>query len=58
MEQQAELRQQTATRQRERHQRAFDLQRRWLWRILGYAALVLSVIVIGLPIYWMLIASL
>jgi len=57
MEQQAELRQQTATRQRERHQRAFDLQRRWLWRILGYAAIVLSVIVIGLPIYWMLIAS-
>lgn len=28
-----------------------------IWRWLGYAAIVLSVLVIGLPIYWMLIAS-
>lgn len=28
-----------------------------MWRVLGYLAIMLSVVVIGLPIYWMLIAS-
>ncbi len=28
-----------------------------IWRVLGYLAIMLSVVIIGLPIYWMLIAS-
>ncbi|MDW8215122.1 MAG: carbohydrate ABC transporter permease, partial [Roseiflexaceae bacterium] len=39
-------------------QRALAMRRVWLWRIAGYAAIAVSVVVIGLPIYWMLIASL
>ncbi len=29
-----------------------------MWRMAGYAAIIVSVLVIGLPIYWMLVASL
>lgn len=39
-------------------QRALALRERWLWRMAGYAAIVVSALMIGLPIYWMLIASL
>lgn len=41
-----------------RRQRARALQQRLLWRMAGYAAIIVSVLVIGLPIYWMLVASL
>lgn len=44
--------------QQRRRQRVLAVRRGWLWRIAGYAAIAISVVVIGLPIYWMFIASL
>ncbi len=58
MEQHAGLQKSTVIKRRRRRRRALALRRRWLWRIAGYTAIIVSMVVIGLPIYWMLIASL
>jgi sn-glycerol 3-phosphate transport system permease protein len=58
MEQQAGLQQRAAMKRYRQRQRALALRERWLWRMAGYAAIVVSALMIGLPIYWMLIASL
>lgn len=58
MEQHARLQKSTAIKRRRRRSRTLALRKRWLWRIAGYTAIIVSIVVIGLPIYWMLIASL
>lgn len=54
----SDLKQSAALKRHRRRQRIFALRRGWLWRLAGYVAIIASVVVIGLPIYWMLIASL